>query len=130
MHTGKGPVVPLCEWGYLRTMTSNTKWTIIVFGIVAVLLMVLPMAAWYAGRRSVQCPDLQAEVEKAHADLERTLLELDSAHAATEMWQDRYDSVMSITLAVTPKRIHETRDHLRSLGLGTVLFDSLGAKPE
>lgn len=99
-----------------------------VVGVVALLLLSgLPLAAWYAGRASVHCPDTTAELERAEGDLRRMMVIADSAQAETARWQARYDSLRR-KRPVT-QQIHETRHYLRGLGLDA-LVDSLGARPD
>lgn len=101
-----------------------------VVGVVALLLLSgLPLAAWYAGRASVHCPDTMAELDRAEGDLRRMMVIVDSARAETARWQARYDSLRSSRQRPVKQQIHETRHYLRGLGLDA-LVDSLGAKPD
>lgn len=100
-----------------------------VVGVVALLLIGLPLAAWYAGRASVHCPDTTAEQERADGELRRMMQVADSAHAETARWQARYDSLRSTRQRPVNQQIHETRHYLRGLGLDA-LVDSLGARPD
>lgn len=108
------------------------KATIPTFPLVFVglaLLCGLPLAAWYAGRASVHCPDAEAERERAEGELRRMMQENDSAHAQTHRWQALYDSLAVIKRKPITLIVHETRHHLRSLGLDA-LVDSIGARPD
>lgn len=101
-----------------------------VVGVVALLLLSgLPLAAWYAGRASVHCPDTAAELERADGELRRMTVLADSAHAETQRWQARFDSLARVKQKPITLVTHETRDRLRSAGLDA-LVDSLGARPD
>lgn len=101
-----------------------------VVGVVALLLLSgLPLAAWYAGRASVHCPDTTAELERAEGDLRRMMVIADSAQAETARWQSRYDSLRSTRQRPVTQQIHATRHYLRALGLDA-LVDSLSARPD
>lgn len=94
-----------------------------------VLLIGLPLAAWYAGRASVHCPDTMAELDRAEGELRRMMVIADSAQAETTRWQARYDSLREAAQRPVNQQIHETRHYLRGLGLDA-LVDSLGARPD
>lgn len=101
-----------------------------VVAVAALLLLSgLPLAAWYAGRASVHCPDPQAELERTEGELRRMMVIADSAQAETARWQARFDSLARVKQKPITLVTHETRDRLRSAGLDA-LVDSLGAKPE
>lgn len=102
----------------------------IVVAVAALLLMIgLPLAAWFAGRASVNCPDTMAELERAEGELRRMMVILDSAHMETARWQYRYDSLWNVPRKPIKQHVDETRDRLHSLGFDA-LVDSLSAKPE
>lgn len=95
----------------------------------ALLLIGLPLTAWIAGRASVHCPDTMAELDRAEGELRRMTVIAESAQAETARWQARYDSLRSIRQRPVNQQIHETREHLRGLGLDA-LVDSLSARPQ
>lgn len=102
----------------------------VIVAVVALLLLSgLPLAAWYAGRASVHCPDTTAEQERAEGELRRMIQVADSAQAETARWQSRYDSLRSTRQRPVTQQIHATRHYLRALGLDA-LVDSLGARPD
>lgn len=79
-----------------------------VVGVVALLLSIgLPLAAWYAGRASVHCPDTMAELDRAEGELRRMMVIADSAQAETARWQARYDSLRSTRQRPVKQQIHE-----------------------
>lgn len=110
-------------------MVVNRNGAMVVAVAALLLLSGLPLAAWYAGRASVHCPDPQAEQERAEGELRRMIQVADSAQAETARWQARYDSLRSTRQRPVKQQIHETRHYLRGLGLDA-LVDSLGARPD
>lgn len=111
-------------------MVVTSKHTTTALAVAALLLLIgLPLAAWFAGRASVHCPDTAAEQERADGELRRMMQVADSAHAETARWQYRYDSLWNVPRKPIKQHVDETRDRLHSLGFDA-LVDSLSAKPE